>query len=304
MGIAVPATLNDNRTRVVRCVNLPFLEDVPLADLVHEQLNVMPILVTDAEAAAWAEYHALDSRPRSFAHLRLGTGVACGIVRDGRLIRLDLNRTHHLEALCVDESASALHCPCGLRGCLETIASGPAIIRAVSIAGLADANRDRHSEPRTPALDAKCPGSARANVPGESGDDHQNRDRKGADIIAANEYDAPHDPLRKLNDKCHDGDTAALAVLHRVANAVRRAADHLHQTYGVSVIGLGGGVCRSLPILLNRLCDPSDVSDASDGATPVALTRAALGDRAGVIGAARLAVQHEAVDRTETNAAP
>jgi len=65
--------------------------------------------------------------PRRFAHLRLGTGIALGLVIENKLLPRDPNRRTHLPLLVVDHTANALACPCGLRGCLETITSGPAI---------------------------------------------------------------------------------------------------------------------------------------------------------------------------------
>jgi len=57
-------------------------------------------------------------------HLRIGTGVACGFVFDGHPYHPQPKRTTHLEILQVMDGPDALSCPCGLIGCLETIACG------------------------------------------------------------------------------------------------------------------------------------------------------------------------------------
>jgi predicted NBD/HSP70 family sugar kinase len=61
--------------------------------------------------------------------------VACGIIRLGESIPLDEPRTTHAPTLVVDQQGGRA-CRCGLRGCLETIASGPALKRAAADLGI------------------------------------------------------------------------------------------------------------------------------------------------------------------------
>ena len=127
VGLALPGVVDAERGMVKRCVNLPFLQAWPLRDELSKNTGLAVRLMTDADAATWGEYSACAPRPRAFVHLRLGTGVACGIVVEDRLQPTDLDRTTHWNVLVADRSPNALPCPCGLRGCLETIASGPAL---------------------------------------------------------------------------------------------------------------------------------------------------------------------------------
>jgi len=129
VGVAVPGTIDRASGVVMRAVNLPFLDGFPLADRIAQSLGCPVTLLTDAEATTWGEYMSLDPRPARFVHLRLGTGVACGILIDGAFVPLDEPRATHAPTLIVDRSESARPCACGLRGCLETIASGPALLR-------------------------------------------------------------------------------------------------------------------------------------------------------------------------------
>ncbi|MCH7871267.1 MAG: ROK family protein, partial [Planctomycetes bacterium] len=100
-----------------------------LAEALSARVDADARLCTDAEAATWGEYSAPAFRARRFVHLRLGTGIGCGVVLDGRLQRLDLDRTTHLEALVVDHGEDAALCGCGLRGCLELVASGEVLLQ-------------------------------------------------------------------------------------------------------------------------------------------------------------------------------
>ena len=127
IGLALPGIIDRERGSLLRSVNLPGLQGCPLRDELAAAVGLPVVLLTDAEAATWAEYSVCPRRPARFVHLRLGTGVACGVVIDGELLRLDEGRTTHLEVLVIDRSAAALSCRCGRRGCLETVACGAAL---------------------------------------------------------------------------------------------------------------------------------------------------------------------------------
>ena len=142
VNISVPGLLDERRERVSHCINVPWLNDQPLVHALTEALGRRVALVTDSNAATWGEYAARPDRPSSFAHLRLGTGVAFGLVAAGALVDLDRGRTQHLETLIVDHNAQARPCACGLYGCLETVASGTALERSVRTLGLGTNLRD------------------------------------------------------------------------------------------------------------------------------------------------------------------
>ena len=137
-GLALPGLLDPKREVLVRSLRLPFLEDRPVRRDLSEKLRCPLTLMTDAEAATWAEYAARVPRPRRFVHLRLGTGIACGVVGNGQLQRLDEGRTSHLPVLVIDPGPDARVCSCGRSGCLETVASGPALAERAERAGYPD----------------------------------------------------------------------------------------------------------------------------------------------------------------------
>lgn len=128
VGLAVPGLIQTESGLISRCVNLPFLEGTDPADLVPETLRANTRVLSDAEAATWGEYAALKSQTSRFAHLRLGTGIGCGVIVGGALVDLQRPPNQHPDVLVFDRSKSAAICKCGRRGCLETIlASGDPI---------------------------------------------------------------------------------------------------------------------------------------------------------------------------------
>ncbi len=130
VGIAVPGDV-DARTGIVRlAVNLDAL-DLPLGELLAEVLDVPCFVEHDARAAAtW-----LAARPGAtgdLAYLSIGTGIAAGVVLDGRPLAGDNGLAGEIGHCVADPDGPT--CPCGLRGCLEAIASGPAVALAARTA--------------------------------------------------------------------------------------------------------------------------------------------------------------------------
>lgn len=138
IGLAVPGSFDSDRRIIVRSVNLPESEGAAIGELLAERLGGAAVtLMNDAHAATWGEYHAqADGGSPCFVHLRLGTGVACGVVKDAKLLRLDAGRDTHFEVLVVEDGPDAPVCLCGLRGCLEAIASGAALAVRAKALGL------------------------------------------------------------------------------------------------------------------------------------------------------------------------
>jgi predicted NBD/HSP70 family sugar kinase len=94
------------------------------------------LVETDANAAGWAQWHALDPRPQRFVYLTLGTGVGGCVILDGAIVRHTHDGPGHLGHSIVDTARDAPKCRCGARGCLEALladANGP-LARPLAIA--------------------------------------------------------------------------------------------------------------------------------------------------------------------------
>jgi len=142
IGLAVPGPLNPQRTMILRAVNLPFLERVPLCDELTQRTGLAVVLDNDVAAGAWAEYHAATSHggaetgPGRMVFLAIGTGIGAAVILDGKIVRHTRNTGGHLGHLVVEAAEDAPRCGCGSRGCLECFASGPALERAAQGAGM------------------------------------------------------------------------------------------------------------------------------------------------------------------------
>jgi predicted NBD/HSP70 family sugar kinase len=125
IGIGIPGMVDSVSGDVAHAVNLG-VERLELGGELAGRLGVGVRVENDVKAAALGAYHLL-GLSGTMAYLNLGTGMAAGIVVDGRLWRGASGIAGEIGHLPVDP-AGAL-CACGQRGCIETTASGSAIAR-------------------------------------------------------------------------------------------------------------------------------------------------------------------------------
>ncbi|MEU5612831.1 ROK family protein [Streptomyces sparsogenes] len=110
-------------------VNIPGWRDFPLVAGVRETVGDLPLaLVGDGVAMTAAEHWQGAARGRTGALcMVVSTGVGGGLVLDGRLHPGPTGNAGHIGHISVDLDGDP--CPCGARGCVERIASGPNIAR-------------------------------------------------------------------------------------------------------------------------------------------------------------------------------
>ncbi|WP_031510345.1 ROK family protein [Streptomyces megasporus] len=119
----------DGRRGTVSPVNIPGWRDYPLVAGVRESVGGMPVnLVGDGVAMTAAEHWQGAARGRDNALcMVVSTGVGGGLVLGGRLHPGPTGNAGHIGHISVDLDGDP--CPCGARGCVEGIASGPNIAR-------------------------------------------------------------------------------------------------------------------------------------------------------------------------------
>jgi glucokinase len=135
VGIGIPALMDRERAVSLECVHLP-LAGVPVRDLVSERLDRPVVVDNDANCALRAEARAGAARGAADALLlTLGTGIGGGILARGEVYH-GSGAAGELGHVVVEPDGDL--CPCGSRGCLETVASGSAFARAGQAAAAAE----------------------------------------------------------------------------------------------------------------------------------------------------------------------
>lgn len=127
VGVGIPGLVDVERGAVKHAVNLGVNgEWLPLRDLLGERLGVPVVVENDVNAATLGAVAM--SGEDDLVYLSIGTGLAAGLVLEGRLRRGDHGAAGEIGHVPVDPGG--VLCQCGQRGCLETIASGSAIAAA------------------------------------------------------------------------------------------------------------------------------------------------------------------------------
>jgi glucokinase len=128
IGLGVPGQVERDTGEVRLAVNLG-LAQYPLAQAISAVFGVPSAVENDVRAAAIGAYDWLRRYLpiTSLAYLSLGTGIAAGLILDGRLYRGPQGMAGEVGHIVVEPEGE--RCKCGLIGCLEAVAAGPAIVR-------------------------------------------------------------------------------------------------------------------------------------------------------------------------------
>jgi glucokinase len=189
-----------------------------------------------------------------FVMITLGTGIGCGIVLGGRLYSGHHGFGPEFGHMIVGE-VSEIVCACGVRGCLESLASGPAI---------GQAGRRAAQEGQAPRLLERASGVA---------------ERITAETVVA---------------CAAEGDEASVAILQRAGQLIGTACANVVSLLEPERIVVGGGLSEVGEILLGPIRQTMQRCCylIAQGYVSPEFRVAQLGDRAGVVGAARLAYDH------------
>ena len=123
IAVATTGIVSGGRLTALNPGTLPIEDGFPLAEAVEAATGLRPLVVNDAQAAAWGEYRFGAGRGcRSFMFVTVSTGVGAGLVMDGRLHAGRAGLAGHLGH--VSARGPSTQCGCGRRGCLEPVAGG------------------------------------------------------------------------------------------------------------------------------------------------------------------------------------
>lgn len=126
VGVGIPGVVDVETGRVLHAVNLG-VESLDLAGRASAVLGIPFRVENDVKAAALGAA-VLRGATGSMAYLNLGTGVAAGIVLDGRIRRGARGTAGEVGHISVDPNGRL--CGCGQRGCIETLCGGGALAKA------------------------------------------------------------------------------------------------------------------------------------------------------------------------------
>lgn len=249
VGVGVPG-LVDRSGRIVVAPNLPRVHNLEVGSRLPSLVGGRPVMVdNDATCAGWGERtHGAAAGADNAIVVTLGTGIGGGIVVEGRLMRGANGFGGEIGHMVVDPHGPL--CGCGRKGCWERFASG---------SGLGILAREAaHAGQGTRILELA--GGDPEAVRGE----HVTR--------AAGE-----------------GDPEAQAVMDRFGWWLATGLANLANAFDPEIIVLGGGLVAAGDILLEPARrNFAALLEGYNVRPPIPIVAAALGERAGAVGAAAL----------------
>jgi len=132
VGVCVPGLVDREHGICKLAPNLGW-QDVAIGPRLQERLGLHVVVHNTSQAAAvaeWTEGAGIGTRDMVFIYV--GSGLGMGVFVDGRLHYGSRGMTGEIGHCRVE--AVTEPCNCGKVGCLETVASGPALSRAAQVA--------------------------------------------------------------------------------------------------------------------------------------------------------------------------
>ena len=132
VGIGSPGQVNPVEGSVRNAVNLGWHEVFLVREVQTRLVTPLPIWIEkDTNAAALGEYYwGAAQGCEDFVFLGIGSGLGGGIIAHGDLVRGADGNAAEVGHIALDPVHGRM-CACGLRGCVETVVSGPGLVAVV-----------------------------------------------------------------------------------------------------------------------------------------------------------------------------
>jgi len=128
IGIGTPGQVNSEAGTVTNAVNLGWTHVELVKEIQRRLPKPVPIFIQkDANASTLGEHYLGAGRGhRDFVFLTIGSGLGGGLLVNGRLVTGSNWNAAEVGHIVIDPDGRK--CACGLRGCAETVVSGPGLL--------------------------------------------------------------------------------------------------------------------------------------------------------------------------------
>jgi predicted NBD/HSP70 family sugar kinase len=135
MGIGLPGPVEHDTGRPVKPPIMPGWDGFDVVTYVQRSLPVPVLVDNDVNIMALGERTAYWPDHDNFLFIKVATGIGAGIISSGELQRGANGTAGDLGHVRVPRGDDVL-CRCGNHGCLEALASGPAVAHQLQVQGL------------------------------------------------------------------------------------------------------------------------------------------------------------------------
>ncbi|WP_104043191.1 ROK family transcriptional regulator [Arthrobacter sp. ZGTC412] len=139
VGIGLPGPVEHSSGRRVKPPIMPGWDGFDVVSYVQRSLPVAVLVDNDVNIMALGERSAHWPADENFLFIKVATGIGCGIISSGTLQRGANGTAGDLGHVRVPRGDDVL-CRCGNYGCLEALASGPALAAELDRQGITATN--------------------------------------------------------------------------------------------------------------------------------------------------------------------
>lgn len=257
IGMGIPGPVDSGGHKLVSPPRMPGWHGVDIPAILGRELNVPIYLGNDANMGALGESRFGAGRGvEVLAYVKVGTGIGCGLVVDGRVYTGSRGFAGELGHMTIDELGP--QCECGNRGCLEAVTGAPAIV-ADAVAGISLRRTAGAGDPALPATAAPTQAPALA----------------GCALV----------DISDVVQAAQEDDAASRAAIARAGELIGIALAGLVNLVNPSLILLDGGVARAGGLLIEPIRRAISARSLAAASSVVRIEQGALGDNAIALGA-------------------
>lgn len=249
IGLGIPGLLTSGNGVSVFSPNLGW-RDVPIKSLIEKEVGCLVTLDNSVRVGALGErWWGTAGQVSNLVALYVGTGVGAGLIINGQIYKGHNEAAGEIGHVVVAEGGE--RCSCGKFGCLEAVASGPAIAKR--------------------ALGRMSAGEKSLL---------QEMNESGSPITSEHVYQA-----------AKKGDALSLEVLDEAAHFIGIGMSILINLFNPQVLVFNGGVSNSWDITGPEILKTAQALIFEGSNPDIKIIRSSLGDSVGPLGAATLVIE-------------
>ncbi|MZD10200.1 ROK family protein [Streptomyces sp. SID5785] len=135
VGLSLPGPVDTATGRVVQPSRMPGWNRFPVESWLAEHFAVPAVADNDANCMAVGEHTARKGRHQQVIMVKTGTAIGAAALVDGRLYRGGTGAAGEITHIRITHG-DHMPCSCGNTDCLETVASGAALVRVLRDEGV------------------------------------------------------------------------------------------------------------------------------------------------------------------------
>ncbi|MEU2859552.1 ROK family transcriptional regulator [Streptomyces mirabilis] len=135
VGLSLPGPVDVASGVVTLPSRMPGWNRFPVRAWLEDRFGVPAAIENDANCMAVGEHSVQPAERRQSIMVKMGSAIGAGVIADGRLYRGGTGAAGEITHVRV-EAGHDIPCSCGNTGCLETVASGAALVRVLRERGL------------------------------------------------------------------------------------------------------------------------------------------------------------------------